>query len=493
MRCNVNDNGSGIDRVVFPTWTLKEDSTGNDQDDITWTSGVIDGSSVAYWVKRSDHNDEYGVYRTHIYAYDKNGNCTSVAVPDVALEQTPPLITNVKVLDVSAYGYSVECEVADSGSGIDRVQFPTWTTLNNQDDIQDDWQHNSAASGVIEGNKVTYKVNISDHNDEVGDYQTHIYAYDKCGNYTSIAVPTVNIKSSPPSITDIQVFGISTEGYGVKCTITDNGSGIERVAFPTWTLKEDASGNDQDDILWTNGTLNGSTATYWIKTAEHNDELGVYRTHIFAYDKYGSYTSIAVPDVTIENESPTITDVEVFDVSSTGYSVKCKVTDSGSGIDRVQFPTWTLSNDQDDIQSDWQNNSYASGTLSEGIAIYKVNIADHNNEVGEYSTHIYAYDRCGNYISCAVPIVNIKENISTTESKTNHIIGDANGDGDVTVADAVAILQYIGNKDKYNLSDSGKKNADVDGAAGITGKDALVIQQVDAGLLMLSDLPLKAQ
>ena len=70
------------------------------------------------------------------------------------------------------------------------------------------------------------------------------------------------------------------------------------------------------------------------------------------------------------------------------------------------------------------------------------------------------------------------------------IAGDANGDGNVTVADAVAILQYIGNKDKYNLSDAGKKNADVDGAAGITGMDALVIQQVDAGLLMLSDLPL---
>ncbi len=69
--------------------------------------------------------------------------------------------------------------------------------------------------------------------------------------------------------------------------------------------------------------------------------------------------------------------------------------------------------------------------------------------------------------------------------------GDANGDGDVTVADAVAILQYIGNKDKYNLSEQGKKNADVDGVAGITGRDALVLQQVDAGLIKLEDLPLK--
>ncbi len=69
--------------------------------------------------------------------------------------------------------------------------------------------------------------------------------------------------------------------------------------------------------------------------------------------------------------------------------------------------------------------------------------------------------------------------------------GDANGDGDVTVADAVAILQYIGNKDKYNLTSEGKANADVDGEAGITGMDALTIQKVDAGLIKLEDLPIK--
>ena len=61
--------------------------------------------------------------------------------------------------------------------------------------------------------------------------------------------------------------------------------------------------------------------------------------------------------------------------------------------------------------------------------------------------------------------------------------GDINEDGNVTVADAVAILQYIGNKDKYFLTDKGKRNADVDGVAGITGSDALTIQKYDAGLI----------
>jgi hypothetical protein len=82
---------------------------------------------------------------------------------------------------------------------------------------------------------------------------------------------------------------------------------------------------------------------------------------------------------------------------------------------------------------------------------------------------------------------------TTAEGNVSDKIGDANCDGKTSVADAVAILQYIGNRDKYKLTESGLKNADVDGIAGVTGKDALVIQQVDAGLYKLEDLPLKAK
>ncbi|MCR5015405.1 MAG: cellulose 1,4-beta-cellobiosidase, partial [Ruminococcus sp.] len=68
--------------------------------------------------------------------------------------------------------------------------------------------------------------------------------------------------------------------------------------------------------------------------------------------------------------------------------------------------------------------------------------------------------------------------------------GDANLDKNVTVADAVAILQSLGNKDKYVLEDQGKINADVfDNGDGITAKDALTILQVDSGIYKQTDLP----
>ena len=84
----------------------------------------------------------------------------------------------------------------------------------------------------------------------------------------------------------------------------------------------------------------------------------------------------------------------------------------------------------------------------------------------------------------------------TTTSGTGKVptkleYGDANLDGNVTVADAVAILQYIGNKDKYKLSDEARANADCfNPGDGITGMDALAIQKLDAKLIKsLPEMP----
>ena len=73
---------------------------------------------------------------------------------------------------------------------------------------------------------------------------------------------------------------------------------------------------------------------------------------------------------------------------------------------------------------------------------------------------------------------------------TKVIAGDANCDGKVSIADATAILQHLGNQDKYGLSAEGLKNADVDENDGVSINDALVIQKVDAKLLTAEQLPL---
>lgn len=63
------------------------------------------------------------------------------------------------------------------------------------------------------------------------------------------------------------------------------------------------------------------------------------------------------------------------------------------------------------------------------------------------------------------------------------LLGDANCDSIVNIADAVAIMQAKSNPDKYQLSEQGLINADVDGNAGVTMMDALEIQKYVAKLI----------
>ncbi len=64
------------------------------------------------------------------------------------------------------------------------------------------------------------------------------------------------------------------------------------------------------------------------------------------------------------------------------------------------------------------------------------------------------------------------------------VYGDANCDGNVNMADVTSIVQHIGNRDQYSLSEEGMNNADVcDRGDGITGADALSIQKLLANMI----------
>ncbi len=84
--------------------------------------------------------------------------------------------------------------------------------------------------------------------------------------------------------------------------------------------------------------------------------------------------------------------------------------------------------------------------------------------------------------------------ISLTEESGNTgdiLWGDANCDKEVSLADAVLIMQSLSNPDIYTLTEQGKINADVyNNGDGITSNDALTIQKVMINLLKQSDLPL---
>ena len=192
VHCIVRDD-QALGYVRFPTWTRQ-----NDQDDIIWgTAGEIAGKGweLNYRVNVSDHNNEVNCwYVTHIYCYDAAGNVTSCAVEAVFVENTPPVISDVKIENVSESGYTVSCIVKDEKSGVNRVQFPTWFGDDNPYAYDGSWHTSEFCKGKLINGRYTYQVNISDYGNRLGKYTTHIYAWDESGNQSKgyVTETTIN-------------------------------------------------------------------------------------------------------------------------------------------------------------------------------------------------------------------------------------------------------------------------------------------------------------
>ena len=93
-----------------------------------------------------------------------------------------------------------------------------------------------------------------------------------------------------PVVSNVQITNLSSDGYKVTCTVTDN-VGVAKVCFPTWT-----EANGQDDLAGDWGTSaigtceGGNTYSYWVKVSDHNNEGGRYITHVYAFDTAGNYS-----------------------------------------------------------------------------------------------------------------------------------------------------------------------------------------------------------
>ncbi|WP_051227032.1 InlB B-repeat-containing protein [Butyrivibrio sp. MC2013] len=159
-------------------------------------------------------------------------------------------------------------------------------------------------------------------------FQGYIYA---CGD--------INTDTISPSITDIRVENVNSRGYDVSCIASDN-VGVTRVAFPTWT-----DFNGQDDLKWHEGSLVNGRWTCHISTADHNNEKGVYYTHIYVYDAAGNNVFgatfaevhdpvVAVTGVTLDTTSVTLRPNE---------SKKLKATITPSNATNMSV-TWKSSN-----------------------------------------------------------------------------------------------------------------------------------------------------
>ena len=94
-----------------------------------------------------------------------------------------------------------------------------------------------------------------------------------------------------------------------------------------------------------------------------------------------------------DSQNPVISNVTITNISASGYTVTCKVTDNW-GVNKVVFPSWTAEDGVDDLPDDFMNTQ--KGTQSGSTYTFRVSAYDHGNQTGAYVTHIYAVDKGGN-------------------------------------------------------------------------------------------------
>ena len=402
--CNISDN-IGVSRVEFPTWTPDN----NGQDDLIWHQGTINGNTASCKIKIGEHNNETNCYYvTHIYAWDAAGNVSNVSVVSVYIgDETPPVISNVKVTDINEDGYTITCDVSDN-IGVTKVEFPTWTAKGGQDDLT--WH-----KATINGNTASYRVNISEHGHERDIYYSEAYAWDATGNYSKTNTEIALVNWTIPTSTvynghyycaykfngdydweSAKIFCEKLGGHLATISSPEENNAVldlmlkagkelawigandkevegnwkwvtgEPFSFSNWAASQpdNYNGEQHYSVMWKDGTWDDGALFCGINC------------FIFEYDK---------PYII------NISNAEITDIDDTGYTVSCTI-DSKFPLKKISFPTWTPLNGQDDII--WYNAEINGNTAS-----YRVNASEHNNEIGLYVTHIYAYDTYGNCYS----------------------------------------------------------------------------------------------
>ena len=313
-----------------------------------------------------------------------------VGAMPVVTNAGPVQIVSTSITEQSASGYRVNVTFS-ADAGVSRVMMPTWTAANGQDDIV--WHQ-----ATISGNTASFYVPVSAHKGESGAYITHIYVYDKQGQFAlkgeNVTVPAASNSSGSLSVGEVSITELSSSGYRVTAKLNAP-AGVSKVLMPTWT-----EANGQDDLVWHQATVSGDTATFYVPASAHKGENGAYTTHIYLYDSTGKLAplkgvNVTVPTGTVNPSTPStslsVGDVSITEVSSSGYRVTAKLN-APAGVSKVLMPTWTTANGQDDLV--WHQ-----ATVSGDTATFYVPTSAHKGESGAYTTHIYLYDKTGKLAS----------------------------------------------------------------------------------------------
>ena len=283
--------------------------------------------------------------------------------------------------------FSVVISNVSDQNGVLGVSVPIWSEKNGQDDII--WYN---ATRLNNGN---YKVNVSlsDHKNERGLYNVHLYYVETNGKLVGVGGTTYTV---PAKVEETH----TTTSY----SLPDSG---------TYTFKERSSIKAEPRVA------SPELAYYDAGMSVNYDKLvsgdGYEWLSYLSYN--GNRRYVAVAKLAQQESKPSGT-INIENLSNLGFDVHItNVSGGDKAIQGVSVPVWTAKDGQDDLV--W----HQADRQSDGSYKVRINVSDHKAEAGEYIVHLY-YVQDGKMVgiggtSTTVPVQNAtRHNLPASGSYT---------------------------------------------------------------------------
>ena len=358
--------GGAVDRVSVPIWS-------KDQSDLVWypAKKQADGTWVVH-MNIKNHKFHTGKYTTHVYMYTKNQGVHAISLGQTNVQsETEQLKGQIKNVNAKAGTYDIVVQ-AKSGAGIKQVSVPIWSKANQSDLV---WY---PAKKQADGSYVVH-MNIKNHKYHTGNYTTHVYAWKNNGTEMAINLGQTNIQGIKDQLS-AAIKNVNQQNGTYDIVVNASSQfGVREVKVPIWSTP------NQSDLVWYKAQkqTDGSYVVH-MNIKNHKNHRGTYMTHVYMYNNRGQQTAIALNNTNLPAIPDTLkAQIKNVNKEAGSYDVVIQAA-SQQGIARVEVPTWSTANQSDLV---W----YKATKQSDGIYIVHVNIKNHKNNRGNYTSHVYLW------------------------------------------------------------------------------------------------------
>ena len=415
-------NSGLIRQIQVPVW-----SRGN-QSDIVWYTASRD-SKGDYIVDAdiSNHGYNLGVYHIHIYMTDVSGaqQFEGATACEMGLRYQ-----SLRAEDISGIesAYRITLDGLSVPAGEHNVQFAVWGAANGQNDIR--WYTASRQSA----GKYIYDVKTADHR-ESGRYIVHAYCNTRGNTLQFIGAAGFEVTKKALAA-QVQVSDINQTAGTFKVTVKGAAasSGIAKVQIPVWCA------NDQSDIVWYDAAkVSEGIYTANVQVSRHANHFGTYKIHVYITAGNGVQTFAGAASANISPRN------YVYTRSLSNTQLEIGII--GISARRVQFPTWSKTNGQNDII--W----YEGSRKGNGEWSVIVNSANHRHS-GEYVTHIYtdgAFAGSASYQlkKNGIEIADVIRNAGKPAGKTLYVWGGGWNEADTAAGETALTIGVYPEWERY--------------------------------------------